>query len=304
MRRRRREREPVAYLARHARASGTSTWPSTRACSSRGRRPSTLVEAALDLPRGRAGGRRRHRLGRDRAGAQDERPDLDVRGDGRRAPTRWRSRGPTPRGSASTSSSLEGDLLDAGRRRGRRRRLQPALRRATASALAPDDRAPRAARARCSPAPDGLDVDPPAGARGRGAARRSSRSRSARGRRTRSRRSCAAAGFADVRRRPRPRRHRARGGRARDSARRGRDVRALHRPSAASRCSRPTRSTAWPATPTTEAAVARLYALKGRAAGQARARCMFFDRRARARRAARARPAHARRARALLPGRA
>ena len=69
-------------------------------------RPETehLVEAVLDLPRGRARMRRRHGLGRDRARAQAERPDLDVIGtDASADALGWRAR--TRSGSGSTSRS-------------------------------------------------------------------------------------------------------------------------------------------------------------------------------------------------------
>ena len=246
--------------------------------------------------------RRRHGLGRGRARAQARaaRP----RGGRRRtrAPTRWRSRGRTRSGSGSTSRSTtatcspacagpldavvsnppyvaDGDRAGAGDR---------ALRAGARAAR-------RAGRARRDPAAA-------AGA----SARRRARARRARGRR-RARpppsRSCSRdAGFPEVETIARPRRASsawwsAAGGAERAAAEADARVRALHARRAASPCSPPTRSTGSPASPTTPDAVERLYALKGRPPDKPAA-VMFFALEPRARRAARARPAHARGARA------
>ena len=89
------EREPVAYLVgrkgfRHLELASTPRVLVPR--------PETehLVEAALDLPAGRA---RRSTsapaAARSRSRSSDERPDLRVSGHGREPRTRWRSRAPT-----------------------------------------------------------------------------------------------------------------------------------------------------------------------------------------------------------------
>ena len=117
-------REPVAYILgakgfRQHRAGGGPARARPAA-----RRPSSLVEAALDLPDGRAGARRGHGLGRDRAGAEGRAAGPAVVAHRRLRRTRWTSRARTPRGSASTSSSSHGDLL--GRAAGAvRRRASP-----------------------------------------------------------------------------------------------------------------------------------------------------------------------------------
>ncbi len=85
-----------------------------------GGRPARADPAAGDRVRGRggavaaggrAGGRRRHRLGRDRAGAEDRAAGPDRARPPTPRPTRSRWRGPTPTASASTSTSSHGDLL-------------------------------------------------------------------------------------------------------------------------------------------------------------------------------------------------
>ena len=93
----------------------------------------------------------------------------------------------------------------------------------------------------------------------------------------RSRELLRAAGFARDRGAARPRRHRARRGRTPlmlTAERRARPSSAAWR-SAASRCSRPTRSTAWPASPTPARPSQRLYALKRRRPDKPAA-VMFF----------------------------
>ena len=108
---RRREREPVAYLLG---SKGFRTIDLAVDARVLVPRPETehVVEAALDLPRRRARGRRRHRLGGDRAGAQDRaaRP----RGGGHRAqPGRARGRAGERRAArARRVELLEGDLLE------------------------------------------------------------------------------------------------------------------------------------------------------------------------------------------------
>ena len=66
---RRTQREPVAYILGTKGFRTIDLLVDPRVLIPR---PETehLVEAALDLPRGRARGRRRHRLGRRRAGAE------------------------------------------------------------------------------------------------------------------------------------------------------------------------------------------------------------------------------------------
>ena len=115
--------------------------PSTAACSSRARRPSTLVEAALDAAAGRAGGRRRHGLGRDRAGAQARAPGPAVSATDS-PPTRSRSRARTPSGSGLEVEWRLGDLLvpATSTRSSPTRPTSP-----TREPLPPDDRALRAA---------------------------------------------------------------------------------------------------------------------------------------------------------------
>ena len=89
-------------------SSARSSWRSTRACWCRAptpRPPSTPALALLAAPRRAARRRRRHRLGRDRARAQEG--AAGPRGAGRRSARRTppRSRAPTPSGSGSPSRS-------------------------------------------------------------------------------------------------------------------------------------------------------------------------------------------------------
>ena len=102
--RRRREREPVAYIL------GVQGLPAARAA----RRPARADPAAGDRARGRggagaaagrAGGRRGHGLGGDRAGAQGRAAGPRGLRHRRERRTRSTSRAPTRRGWASTSSS-------------------------------------------------------------------------------------------------------------------------------------------------------------------------------------------------------
>ena len=193
-----------------SRASGTSSCAVDRRVLIP--RPETehVVEAALGLPRGRAGRRRRHGLGRDRAGAEARAAGPRGARDRRAAPTRWTSRARTRRGSASTSTFVHGDLL-AGRR-GRRGRLEPAVRRRRATSLMPEVaryepplRAVRRARR--------AGRDPPAGRRRATGAVPRARARRGPGRRGRGAR--ARGGVHRGRARPRPGGHRARASSAR-----------------------------------------------------------------------------------------
>ena len=289
-----REREPVAYiLGRRASASSS--------CG----RPARADPAAGDRAPGRgradlAAGRARRATSARGSGAvalalKDERPDLGSPAP-TSAPTRSRSRARTRSGSGSTSSFAAATCSPASSRR--RRRLEPALRasraelaarasrlRARAGAARPGRRARRRSGACSRPRRDGARVrraraSAPARRRAVAALFRapavpsSRRSRDLAGieRVVDRRRSCVTATELTPR------------------------VRGAASGRAGSRCSPPTRSTGSPATPRTRTAVERLYALKGRAAGQARGGDVLRARRAR--RAARARPAHARGARA------
>ena len=268
-------------------------------------RPETehLVEAALDLPARRARGRRRHRLGRGRAGAEGRAARPATWSRPTPAPTRSPWRGPTRRGSGSTSSCCEGDLLEP-RRRPARRRRSPTRPTSPTRDRARSRRRSRATsrRWRCSRARTGSTlIRRLLPARGRHRRARWSRSRSAWARPTRSR-SCMRDGGL--------RRHRDRAPtwpgssaswwagddahgaadaprRSRAASRRRRRRRVPGRHRLRARLRRRTRRDA----------VERLYALKGRRAGQAR-RGDVLRPRARVRRAARARAAHARAARA------
>ena len=313
-RRRRRARSRSCVAAPRASASPSPTSSGAkgfRRIELRGRprvlipRPETehVVEAALTLPPGARVVDVGHRIGRDRARAGG-RAAGPARVRHRRQRRRAR-RGPRQRGAAGSRGrrSCTATCWTA-RRPVDAVRLEPAVRRAAARRCRPRSRATSRALALYGGA-DGLDVDPAAGHRPRGR-RRSSRSRSARARRTRWA-SCS---------RGRVRRDRARcaiwpgssgwwsGGGERERggtgtptlrALRGRrrrrrvprrhGLRAGVRPGGATaRRSACTRSRAAP--PDKPAAV------------------MFFDARAGARGAARARPAHARAARAAAARRA
>ena len=108
---RRREREPVAYLLG---SKGFRTIDLAVDARVLVPRPETehVVEAALDLPARRARGRRRHGLGGDRAGAQDRAARPRGGGDGAQ-PGRARGRAGERRAArARRVECCEGDLLD------------------------------------------------------------------------------------------------------------------------------------------------------------------------------------------------
>ena len=250
------------------------------------------MEAALELPRGRARARRRdgQRRGRARAQRRAPRPARDGRRRERRA--RSRSRARTRRGSASSRVRGGGP--------GRRRAGDWDASCPTRPTCATDERAaPEIARYEPAAAlrggPDGLDVDPPRSC-GRGAAPPGLALEVGAGQAARGRRAAA-------RRRPR-------------AAETRRDLAGIERVVVASALTRrtpPPSSAAcavggvavFPADtvyglacePESPGGVERLYALKGRPARQARGGDVLRPR-ARARGAARARPADARGARA------
>ena len=96
----------------------------------------TLVEAALDLPRGRAGRRRRDRQRRGRAGAEARAPRSRRHGDGHE---RGRARGRAgERGAPRPRRALPRGRPARRRRRGRRRAVEPALRRGRARRSQPE----------------------------------------------------------------------------------------------------------------------------------------------------------------------
>ena len=218
-------REPVAYLAR------PQGLPPPRA----GRRPARARPAAGDRAARRGGARAAaaarasstsaRAAARSRSRSSTSGPDLDVT-------AHRRQRGRARRSRARTRERLG---LDVACRAGRPLRratfdavaLQPAVRRRRRRAAA-RGRAPRAARARSSPAPTGSTSIRRLVAR-RGAASRRSRSRSAQGRPTRSRRSRARPGSRRSRRGATSPGSSAWWWRGADAPRRRRDVRALHR---------------------------------------------------------------------------
>ena len=96
-RRRAVEREPVAYIVGHQGLPPPRPRPSTRACWSRGRRPSMLVEAALDAAaRARACSTSAPAAARSRSRSSTSAPTSRVSAQRRQRRTRSRSRAPTP----------------------------------------------------------------------------------------------------------------------------------------------------------------------------------------------------------------
>ena len=269
------EREPVAYIV------GAQGLPPHRAgrrparARSRARRPSCWSRSASTLPRARACVDVGTGSGRGRAGAQATSgptstctaADVSARRAGGRAGQRASALG-------LDVALARGDLLDGVAGALDAVALQPALRRRRRARGAARPRSPATSRAGALFAgADGLDaIRRLVARRGRARAVRRARGRRGAGRRGR-RRCCARAGLSATSSAVRDlagHRARASSGRA-VIERRRRDLRALHAPSAASRCSRPTPSTASACDPELDGRpCARLYALKGRPPRQAR----------------------------------
>ncbi len=108
---RREAREPVAYILGRKEFRRITVSVDRRVLIPR---PDTelLVEVGSELPAGCACGRRRDRQRRGRAGLEGRAPGPGCAGSRHRRPTLSMSRGPTPRVSASTSSSIRCDLID------------------------------------------------------------------------------------------------------------------------------------------------------------------------------------------------
>ena len=175
------------------RAFATSTCTSTRACSSRGPRPSCSSRSALDAAAGRARASTSARAAaRSRWRSSTSGPDLLVTGsDASAGRARGRAR-ERASASASTSTFVAGRPARRPRRRLGRRPRQPAVRRRGRRRDAAARARATSRAGRCSRGADGLDVirrlvaagrgdGAAAGARGRRRARRAAVAAAARG---------------------------------------------------------------------------------------------------------------------------
>ena len=170
MRRRAVEREPVAYILGRKGFRHIELARRSRACSSRGRRPSCSS-------RRRWRWRRRARVvdvgtgsGAVALALKHERPDLEVVAHATSARTRSRSRAPTRERLGLDVRFVHGDLLDGSGEPVDAVVSQPALRRATGARAGARDRPPRAARG-AARGRGRARRHPPAGRAGRRAAR-------------------------------------------------------------------------------------------------------------------------------------